>query len=229
MLTDEQRSTVVAAICIAVLVTLASLASWSGTIVGSSSPTAIEQSPVQTGQYRNQDQSSNEDETSPIIAALSAIDAFITRYKDDIGAISTFFIMVFTGILGWFTVSLARSTRIAAQHIPRVERAYVFLHPDIGYAGPLWAAGVINIRAIKITFSLRNQGKTPAIIRRINVELGVFNSTPSLSDRLRTLFRLASLLAARKRVMNFRCSAKLAPMIGTMLALKSVCCCFWGR
>ena len=36
---------------------------------------------------------------------------FIHAYRDDINAVSTIFIAVFTAVLGTFTISLARSTR----------------------------------------------------------------------------------------------------------------------
>jgi len=125
MLAEKTRSTIVAAIGIAVLVAIASLASWSGTKHILSSSPSIGQQPVNTGQHRNENQPSNEDEASYIIAVLSTIDAFLSRYKDDIDAFSTFFIMVFTGNLGFFTISLSGSTRIAADAAKKAADAAI--------------------------------------------------------------------------------------------------------
>jgi hypothetical protein len=77
-------------------------------------------------------------------------------HREDINALSTVMIAIFNGILGFFTISLARSTRLAAKHIPRVERAYIF-------GGPYRDGVSFSTTNVQMRLLFRNYGKTPAL------------------------------------------------------------------
>jgi hypothetical protein len=69
-----------------------------------------------------------------IVALWRSVGRLVDSWHDDLTAAATIVIAIFTTVLGIFTVSLARSTRTAAiaaqdaaEHIPRAERAYLFM------------------------------------------------------------------------------------------------------
>jgi hypothetical protein len=90
---------------------------------------------------------------------------FIHAYHQETVAVATVIIAAFTIILGVFTISLARSTRVAAEHIPLVERAYLFGGPD---TRTLTVRDDLNL--IQFKFGVKNNGKTPGIVAEIWVE-----------------------------------------------------------
>jgi hypothetical protein len=94
---------------------------------------------------------------------LLAVGSAIHVFRDEIVAIGTALIGVFTAVLGVFTVSLSRSTRRAAEHIPVVERAYLF-------AQPCAAAGFITLDRTTVIIEVQNFGVTPAIMKEIHGE-----------------------------------------------------------
>jgi hypothetical protein len=100
---------------------------------------------------------------------------------EDATAFFTLWIAAFTGVLAISTILLWRSTRdaaiagrIAAEHIPTVERAWLFAGPD--------GKRVINREALmQFPLLITNYGKTPGFLRTIWAECGnpdVFNPTP---------------------------------------------------
>ncbi len=74
----------------------------------------------------------------------------------------TFLVVIVTGFLGYATWSAAKAARAAAEHIPRVERAYLFVGPDDISA---FAAETI------VKLGIKNHGKTPAMSKSLYVGL----------------------------------------------------------
>ncbi len=99
---------------------------------------------------------------------------FVDKNHDAITAISTVVIAIFTVILGTFTVSLSKSTRIAAvaakesaDHIHRVERAYIFGDVFIEFGQDL---SVLSRAPDNMVICVSNYGKTPGEVTRIAIE-----------------------------------------------------------
>jgi hypothetical protein len=92
-------------------------------------------------------------------------------------------VAVFTIILAGSTILLWISTRdtaiaakVAAEHIPRVERAYLFLWKELKHKiTPNPLGGDI----LEVQFAFHNHGKTPAILRRIEVDIRVIERYPT--------------------------------------------------
>jgi hypothetical protein len=122
--------------------------------------------------------------------------AYVVEQNAVITALGTVIIAVFTTILGLFTIRLAGSTRIAAdaakiagEHIPRVERAYLFVVVKSENFGKVLTEYAnmtddnLNERtkkgALIVNFSIENQGKTPAIIKSVS---GQMHHYKALSD-----------------------------------------------
>jgi hypothetical protein len=66
------------------------------------------------------------------------------------------------------TATAAKAAIIAAEHIPRVERAYLFVGPS--QADEMWKqdeTGQAHHRITSVGLIFENQGKTPALIRRV--------------------------------------------------------------
>jgi hypothetical protein len=102
---------------------------------------------------------------------LSSITEFVHNNRDDINAYSTIVIAIFTAVLGVFTVSLAGSTRLAAQAAERalvdLERPWLFIvgatviRFDPGYV----AAPIPNNWRVKL--HIKNIGRAPAAVDEI--------------------------------------------------------------
>ncbi len=131
-----------------------------------------------------------------IVALWRSVGRLVDSWHDDLTAAATIVIAVFTTVLGIFTVSLARSTRTAAiaaqdaaEHIPRAERAYLFMVVNgetirkplmDAYAGADSTNQDEIIRIpLAIAFSFENQGRTPAIVREISVSLHHWSDLPA--------------------------------------------------
>jgi hypothetical protein len=61
----------------------------------------------------------------------------------------------------------ANAARKSAEHIPRVERAYVFLGMEV--TSEIIAINSVNGKKSKVSFGLKNHGKTPAAIHELHV------------------------------------------------------------
>jgi len=96
----------------------------------------------------------------------------------------TVFLVLATAGLGIATFIAAVAAKEAAQHIPRVERAYVFLWKELKRKQTPNASGVLPGDILEVQFAFKNYGKTPAIIKRIDVEIRVVASYP---DEIREL------------------------------------------
>jgi hypothetical protein len=82
-----------------------------------------------------------------------------------------------TGIVLYFTL---RATREAADHIPRVERAYLFIRPRLNWRrGAKWygeTQGATN--PVQVTWAIINHGKTPAIINGLEIDFEMLTLEP---------------------------------------------------
>jgi hypothetical protein len=87
------------------------------------------------------------------------IARFIRKAIDDPLTAFTGILALTTLFLAGYTAIVARATKAAADHIPRVERAYIFA--DVFF----------NQRGLGVTVHLSNLGKTPAEISKIAFEL----------------------------------------------------------
>jgi hypothetical protein len=84
---------------------------------------------------------------------------------------------IFTGVLSVSTILLWRSTRdaaiaarSAAEHIPKVERAYLF-------GGPTNIIGSVPARRTTFDFTIDNAGKTPGILKEVWLVISVDRPT----------------------------------------------------
>lgn len=111
------------------------------------------------------------------------------EYRDAAIAVATVFIAIFTAILGIFTISLARSTRIAADAAQRqattaigVELPTLMLfHFDFGDMGA--ASGDAILQSPLVTASVKNYGRTPAFVisQAVDFEWNVWPEKPDYS------------------------------------------------
>jgi hypothetical protein len=70
----------------------------------------------------------------------------------------------------------AKAATVAAEHIPRVERAYVFLERTLNIrVTPNPGGGEV----LRVEFAFHNHGKTPAIFRRIEVDIRRVDAYPT--------------------------------------------------
>jgi hypothetical protein len=104
---------------------------------------------------------------------------------NDAVAFYTLVLCFFTGTLAISTIGLyqgtkdaAVSARIAAEHIPRVERAYLFLSIELKHkqtANAIPDTGDI----VEVQFAFKNHGKTPAILTKIEAEVRTVTTLPT--------------------------------------------------
>lgn len=127
----------------------------------------------------------------PIPTYRHCVGAYVVDKNPAITAVGTLIIAAFTTVLSIFTIGLARSTKIAAiaaktaaEHIPTVEGAnvYVLLKKET-VEEDLQMIGMPNalIRrdfTIQVQVSLKNFGKTPAVIERFTVRLSYGRAKP---------------------------------------------------
>ncbi len=85
---------------------------------------------------------------------------------DSYVALFTALLFVSTTALWWSTRQLWSVTKVAAEHIPRVERAY------FSGGGPLIAGGQ------QLAFTIDNYGKTPGVLVEYAVEFCPLNNIP---------------------------------------------------
>jgi hypothetical protein len=76
------------------------------------------------------------------------------------------------------TLTAASAAKEAAEYIPRVERAYLFLHDEIRDFHLALAPGQLS--TVRIAF--KNHGKTPAIIIELQMALQIRAATPIKND-----------------------------------------------
>jgi hypothetical protein len=89
-------------------------------------------------------------------------------------------VLAFSTVGLWtVTLSVARSTRKAAEHIPKVERAYLFLWHEVRRTITPNAGGALPGDVLRIEFAFHNHGKTPAILRRIEADIRVVEQYPA--------------------------------------------------
>lgn len=143
MLTDTQRQTILAAICIALLVAVASLAASSGTQSVSLPPTAPTGAPKPSENPTTTNNAANSSYSDPI----AIFGDFVRGYKDEITAISTALLAVITAFLA--IIARGQYTTTRAQ-----LRAYVFV-------GSATCVGTPNGRSY-IAIQISNTGQTPA-------------------------------------------------------------------
>lgn len=123
------------------------------------------QPPKPNGEAQQSDGTKHENCTTlygTVVVGLHDAGDFVHVFREEIVAVSTFFIAIFTVILSVFTVSLAHATKRTAEHIPRVERAYV--HGGPGQGRLVQAA---TNTALHLTITINNFGKTPAFVKDI--------------------------------------------------------------
>jgi hypothetical protein len=98
---------------------------------------------------------------------FAEVGEFVHAYHDEVNAVSTVVIAIFTVVLGLFTINLSRSTKIAAEHIPKVERSYIFAEP--------WDIDAQSMPdKITVGISVVNHGKTPGTVQKV---YGEFSTT----------------------------------------------------
>jgi hypothetical protein len=88
-------------------------------------------------------------------------------------------------VFGYQAIQLKRTviaTKEAADALPNIERAYVFVDPELEPWDPVTdpSYGVYNSR-YSVKFSIQNHGKTPAVIKLIDARLKVLSEAPDNS------------------------------------------------
>ncbi|HMK80092.1 MAG TPA: hypothetical protein VK438_10605 [Xanthobacteraceae bacterium] len=108
------------------------------------------------------------------------------KITDKLIALFTLALVIVGGLQAYYlwgtveaTRNLAGATKVAAEHIPRVERAYLFLWHELKHNSTPNADGALPGEILEIQFAFRNQGKTPAILRRIDVDIRVVDKIPT--------------------------------------------------
>jgi hypothetical protein len=144
---------------------------------------------IVVSEYQAAEDSASNQTCATLFEAIVRLIRFIweSADHDNITAFGTVMIAMFTLTLWRSTSNLwvatnkaAAAARDAAEHIPRVERAYVFLWREVSHATrPNPLGGDI----FEINFAFHNYGKTPAIVRRIEGDIPVVDNYPtSLRD-----------------------------------------------
>lgn len=116
------------------------------------------------------------------------------RTWDDPVAFYTFVLSIFTGLLAvvsgtqiFFLLRTDRTARMTAQaardsadHIPRVERAYLFVYPKRNWsdAAKLYGETSGSKNPVQVTWTFRNHGKTPAVITGLEVHFEMVTAEP---------------------------------------------------
>jgi hypothetical protein len=160
-----------------------------------------------------------------LATGLLNIGEFIHGYHQETVAIATVVIAIFTIILGLFTVNLAQSTRIAAKHIPRVERAYLFLWKELKHKiTPNPLGGDI----LEVQFAFHNHGKTPAILRRIEVDVRIIERYPKALREIAEDMPMGFALSSEETTPFFRADNLSSQNTGQTLNRGSAFCCFSG-
>ncbi len=105
--------------------------------------------------------------SGPLFPALVWVLRFIEEHHNGVIALFTIILTLSTIGLWLSTRALWRVTRIAAEHIPIVERAFIHggVHPD-------GRSLVCDEQKIRVRFSVANYGKTPGFIKSIKVGSG---------------------------------------------------------
>jgi hypothetical protein len=133
--------------------------------------------------------------TTFVWVVLCRVDVVVHRNRDDIAAISTFFIALFTIALVFVTRKLAEATVIAAvaakdaaEALPILERGR--LYAEIRSASLNWMTGVTQTHpetkkqtisnTFRIEIVIRNHGKTPSVVKKI--QFGNFIGTAPVGD-----------------------------------------------
>jgi hypothetical protein len=121
------------------------------------------------------------------VAYMRCSGRFLDSHGAGITALFTIILAVSTILLWFVTNKAAEAAKIAAEHIPRVERAYLFVTVK-----PV-NLGVILTEYTKMTddnlkeridhnlvieFSIENQGKTPAIIKSVSAQIFHYKTLP---------------------------------------------------
>jgi hypothetical protein len=127
MLSEDQRSTILAAICLSILVLIASLAAWSGAQPELSPLPASANAPSDQQYKQTNRGTNNKNHSLAVIYIISGIGSFIDDYSDDITAISTGILAIITGLL----VYVARNQYLTSQ---QQLRAYVSGGPKFIYS-----------------------------------------------------------------------------------------------
>jgi hypothetical protein len=162
------------------------------------------QPPKPNGEPEHSDEAKHENCATPygtVIVGLHDAGGFVKGFHDEITAVSTVVIAIFTIVLGVFTVSLSGSTRIAAEAakdsadaLTQSERAQLFViiqNQSIeGLIVPIRRSIQTNEcrdeneivrqnRETTVQCVFKNYGKTPAIVKEINLRLAYHESLPT--------------------------------------------------
>ena len=139
---------------------------------------SAEKQPAQETDQTDAATNSHQKDYSSIIKMLQVgslrIGKFISRYREEIAAIGTFWIAIFTVILGIATVFLYLATRELVQGAEKTAerqlRAYIYIHPVTLYVFTVGAHPAILLSA-------KNYGTTPT--RNGRVRYGFAISPPN--------------------------------------------------
>jgi len=154
-----------------------------------------------------------ENNPSIVRIIICKIGETIDAFHDDITAASTVIIAILTVILGCFTISLARSTKRAADSSTLASTALLATERGtivevirfIDASAPYWGANTFNksptmsAREVDVGFALyfRNYGKTPASIYDISLDIIISDDVPKIIFSIDDAFVLKKPTLAR--------------------------------
>jgi hypothetical protein len=107
----------------------------------------------------------------------SAAARLLRKTVDDPLALSTVALALATMLMALYTAIVARATKAAAEHIPRLERAYVFFRLMENAVGHSDSENNVFDQAV-VGFRICNYGKTIAFVKSIDFRLAVLAEAP---------------------------------------------------
>jgi hypothetical protein len=143
------------------------------------------------------------------------------------------------GLFVWQLILIRRSLKpteraaiaatTAAEHIPRVERAYLFLWHELKYKITPNAGGAIPGQILEVQFAFRNHGKTPAILRRIEADIRVVEAYPTTLREIATDMPSGLILSADEKTPFFPHRQLIQPEHWTDVQRRQRLLLFLGR
>jgi hypothetical protein len=116
----------------------------------------------------------------PVASPFIWIAGILEHHGEAVTALFTVVLAISTILLWASTRDAAIAAKAAAEALPIVERAYIFIIPELEFWDDLPHSSGVGTYAsrIGVKFRLENHGKTPAAVQSISARLRVLNEPP---------------------------------------------------